>query len=367
MPASDQLRTLTSLRAFAAAAIVVFHLQGTLVAVTPRPVWATGVSFFFVLSGFVLTYAHARGALDMRRFYATRFARLWPLHLFSALAWLVVSQVGNATPFHWGWAETLDVLLLQAWVPLWGVVFAMNGVAWSISVEVFFYLLFPLLRGRWLAPIFIAGAIATAAILFAMDAFLAPAVPPYPTPAAGEFWSVHAALQFPVLRLLEFCLGVATAKLFLSRRIRPNTTMELCAIAGVLAFAFASEPLRVALADLGFSHVGLWLSQSGGLFVFAAAIFIFAHESGAISRVLRARTLVLLGDISFSTYMLHWVVLSAFLKFGRPEGIAPWLWVAMFVLAVYAASYFAWRFIELPSKRWILARAARKDAAPSLA
>jgi peptidoglycan/LPS O-acetylase OafA/YrhL len=354
-PRPDNLRSLTSLRFFASAAIVLFHMQGTLLPMTPRPSLALGVSFFFVLSGFVLTYAHWHGALDLRRFYRTRFARLWPLHLFSGMAWLLVSYAGTPDPVQWGWPEVLNLLLLQAWVPVVGFVFAMNGVAWTISAEVFFYLLFPFLRGKWLVPIMAAAAIATAALLVALDVLAPPVLPPWPQPPQGSFWSLHAALQFPLVRLLEFCTGIVAARLFMARRFRTGTFVEAIALSAIFAFAWCSEPLRAVVANAGWSHVAIWLNQSGGMVVFAFAIFVFAHEGGKISQTLRARPFVLLGDISFSTYMLHYVVLMAFQRFDRDVG-APHLRAVAFVVVVYVCSYLAWRFLEKPAKRWIEGR-----------
>jgi peptidoglycan/LPS O-acetylase OafA/YrhL len=351
---SGQLRSLTSLRFFAAASIVVFHMLGMLIpGGAAHSSLALGVSFFFVLSGFVLTYAHWTGELDLKRFYRARFARLWPLHLFAAMAWWLVMQGGDPASSPWVWPALLNVLLLQAWVPAWGVVFAMNGVAWSISVEVFFYLLFPLLRGKWLWPIVVAGTVATAAWLFALDLLAPPVNPPWPTPAPREFWSLHAALQFPLVRLLEFCVGVAAAKWFMVRRLRSNTALEVIALLAVVAFAWWSEPLRAALSSAGWSHVGVWASQSGGMLVFAFAIFVFAHQAGALSRVLQVRALVLLGEISFSTYMLHYVVLMVFVRAGVSGVLSPLALAGAYLATTYVVSYLSWRFVEKPSKRFI--------------
>lgn len=363
----ENLQTLTSLRFFASLSIVIFHMLGTLVPGSAHASLALGVSFFFVLSGFVLTYAHSSGALDLPRFYRKRFARLWPLHLFCGLAWLAVTQ-GGGLDAAWGLPVVLNAMLLQAWAPVWGIVFALNPVAWSISAEVFFYLMFPLLRGKWLWPILTVTALATACLLVALDAFAPPVNPPWPTPPVGTFWSLHAALQFPLVRLLEFCAGVAAARIFMTRHFATNTLMEATSVAAIIAFAWWSEPLRVVLSHAGWSHVGIWASQAGGMLVFAAAILIFAHQAGAISRLLQSRALVRLGDISFSTYMVHYIVLLAFLKGGWMGSVPPYVRAAGYLAVVYVTSYLSWRFIEKPSKRWIEGKAAvRKGMASASA
>lgn len=82
-----QLRALTGLRFIAAFAIVIHHSRGlffTPEALAPYPL-DIGVSLFFVLSGFILTYVHPKLPTrhDIYRFYIARFARIWPVHLAS--------------------------------------------------------------------------------------------------------------------------------------------------------------------------------------------------------------------------------------------------------------------------------------------
>src|SRR5690242_19654398 len=83
--AQKKLYALTSLRFVAAALIVLGHSQGTFG--IPKDAWAPfvmsqGVSFFFVLSGFILTYVYPSLKLfGIRRFLLARFARIWPAHI----------------------------------------------------------------------------------------------------------------------------------------------------------------------------------------------------------------------------------------------------------------------------------------------
>ena len=155
------LPVLTSLRFFAAAEVVLFHISaGPAGAAIPEGLLqnlASGgyaaVSFFFVLSGFVLTYAHAGateqqgGAIDTRRFWVQRFARLGPAYylgllLAAPIAIAYVASNAQAPAAFIG--PVLVLVFLQAWwAPLASV---WNFPAWSLSVECLFYALFP-----WLA------------------------------------------------------------------------------------------------------------------------------------------------------------------------------------------------------------------------
>jgi len=336
------LKALTSLRFFASAAIVVFHIQAAMFDVPSYTPLALGVSFFFVLSGFILTYAH-RDGLDLRTFYRSRIARLWPVHLATLL--LTVVLIGQAPLL----PSIANALLLQAWVPVVGYVFSLNAVAWSISVEVFFYLLFPGLRGRWLWPVTAVAAVFTITSLVILDYVAAPILPFLPVPPVGNFWSVHFVLQFPVMRLLEFATGVAFGKLFLSKRIETTTTMEALCVLAIVVFALFLEPVRDWIVSLGWSHVAMWFDQSGGMLIFAVAIYVFAHQGGWISKMLQSRGLVLLGEISFSTYMLHQIVINYLMQFGFDR--TPVILLA--IPLIYGGSYLLWQYVEKPGRRLI--------------
>src|SRR5579859_6972491 len=96
----DRLNALTGLRSFAAVNIVFFHFSNPLWFGPLAPVVNAGyasVSFFILLSGYVLAYNYAAraraGTLDVVRFYKARFTRLYPIYLLSLLlAWRVISQ-----------------------------------------------------------------------------------------------------------------------------------------------------------------------------------------------------------------------------------------------------------------------------------
>jgi peptidoglycan/LPS O-acetylase OafA/YrhL len=198
------LPRLTSLRAFAALAVFLSHLDirgGTVGPAGPLVEYGyLGVGFFFVLSGFVLTWSYAPGS-GVRAFYLRRFARIWPSHAVM----LLVALVAPVTIIDASAAQLLPTAaLVQTWVP--GVLdpYWLNGVSWSLSCEVAFYLVLPLLlplmlrRGallRWgLAVGWWAGAgvITTVVVL------------------TTSGWA-DAAYTFPPLRFGEFLLGVAAA------------------------------------------------------------------------------------------------------------------------------------------------------------
>lgn len=209
MPASEQkLPSLTGLRFFAALAVVLYHLRiyfspiGDSLAVFGYGF--TAVSFFFVLSGFVLTWSQ-KGDVKASRFYLHRFARIWPLHLLTML----LAIWAPALPTSSG-ASLLSALpvatLTQAWIPASPSLNAFNGVSWSLSCEAFFYLLFPLLfqnlkrsRPKYLV-LFIVPI--SGIVLFGVLASITS------VPAAD-----YLLVPMPLFRLGEFVLGICLARL----------------------------------------------------------------------------------------------------------------------------------------------------------
>src|SRR5262249_38714540 len=102
-----------------------------------------GVAFFFVLSGFVLTWSLGDAPIEVRRFYRARFARIYPAFLVAfAISWAIVP------PIAW-WVVLSNATLTQAWLPLShaspGPRYSIDLPTWSVSCEVLFYALLPLL------------------------------------------------------------------------------------------------------------------------------------------------------------------------------------------------------------------------------
>jgi len=218
-----------------------------------------GVSFFFVLSGFILTYTYlgrpGQVAINRRDFWIARVARVYPTYLFA----LAVAAV----PFWRGWGGVNTVcatprivtalttpVLLQAWTPCaWAW---WNAPGWSLSAEAFFYLLFPLIA----VPIVRLGRRQLCAVmaftylihLFVLYLYMIITVDgQQPFADHGTWWDISTyllrTLPFdPLVRLAEFVIGVALGSLFLKggahrreRRARWFTSPGALSIAASIA------------------------------------------------------------------------------------------------------------------------------------
>ncbi|MDB5696640.1 MAG: acyltransferase [Sphingomonas bacterium] len=327
-----ELRQLTGARGLAAWLVVFYHLRQSIPGL-PAPIEAVlakgylAVDFFFLLSGFVIWLAwHDRVAGETRRFWQKRIARIWPLHLTMlalAIALAMAMELRGTPDPAFPWRELpLHLLLLQQW----GTTTALhwNDPAWSISAEWAAYLLFPLLIRcvdwrRWSTPALIAAAAVVLTVL----------------PLVMGWGSLGQGIpRFGLLRcLVEFTTGTILAALY-----QRGGSVRLPAAIGATLLAAAvlgaAETLVIPAA-------------------FAALLLALAR---AKARPLASRPLHWLGEISYATYLSHFL-LWKLVKLLLPAGPAPTAAIVGYVLLVLAASHLLYRYLELPAQAWLNARA----------
>lgn len=315
------IKPLTSLRFFAALMVLGHHYFGFALGYS-------GVTFFYVLSGFILTINYKRMSTwaEWRAFWRRRFARIYPTHLATLL---LAAPVGAGTlPMF-----IAQALLVQSWVPSWNYWFAFNAPAWSISNEAFFYACFPFLL-MWLRP-------STGWRIFPIGCFVVAIALAWTFLLPGQTFD-SGATRFlfylsPPLRTFEFMLGMVLAlhappRLFTLRH-------ELGALLLVIVAIMPAPP--AFRASLSFVPLAV------------ALVYVFSRSKGPIAKVLSHPALVLLGDASFALYMLHYPFM---LYFGK--GIVQAF--AVIVLSVLMFLYF-----ERPAKRLLLSSARRHPVGSS--
>src|SRR5437588_7135809 len=150
---SGKIDTLTSLRFFAAFAIVLYHIPSVLPALYSGQAFSrfnVGVDFFFVLSGYVLGVTYSQRS-DFRSgdYFRRRFARIYPVYLLTTIVWMVLFINSWPIPaqdkFNSGIAH---LLLVHAFLSGFLYTLGFNAPAWTISCEAFFYAVFPLMRRK---------------------------------------------------------------------------------------------------------------------------------------------------------------------------------------------------------------------------
>jgi len=304
-----------------------------------------GVGFFFLLSGFILTYTYSGRLLtaaSVARFYVARFARVYPAYLVSIVFALpVVAAYGSlawdkSSPAVRGEALAAQVLAVQAWFPHEEIYLGINSPAWSISVEVFFYALFPLLL-RTISRSFATAGARTTFIMGAMTWTCAAAV--FAIPHHADVWTTFI---FPPVRLVDFVVGMLLGLAFL-RGYRLTGSATAWEIAAVCAVAAAIVTIPYAPAGLQYS---LW-----ALPCWAALIAIVALGGGAVSRLLSHPALVRLGEISYAFYLVHFTVLIV-----AEHVFSPALVTAVALAGTLAAAWLLHRVVEQPLRAVIRGR-----------
>lgn len=348
---------LTGLRGLAALWVIGFHYTvGPLSPISPQhgvPLLRSGylgVDLFFFLSGFVIWHVHEAhfrqpsvGAF--RRFLGQRFARLYPVYAFTMALFVVIVLVGpligdtglsarNYLPGQF----VVDLLLVQSW----GVSGHLNWnyPAWSVSAEMFCYLLFPLavpLLGRLGTR---AAAVAAALILLSI---------------AGLYFFVYGAtmnealgapaLSRALLEFLEGCLLRRLAGEASISRIPWGLPIIALLLATGVAFACRS-PLSGFLPIL----------------VFPALILAASRSDGLIGRIVAMKPLVAIGAASYSLYLLQAPVekgaqfLHVYVASSQPLSSA--MAICAYAAILILLTILVHRFLEMPARRVLRRRLA---------
>ncbi|MFD7918488.1 acyltransferase family protein [Streptomyces sp. NPDC059740] len=352
-PLPRRLDSLTGLRFFAALAVFAHHFTGTggdtglgrAPALFPYSMaGGHGVTFFFVLSGFLLTWV-ARPSQPVGAFYWRRLGRILPAHLVALVPAVCVFYVLGHQP--WDATGLLSsVFLLQPWFPHLDPALPGNPVTWTLGVELFFYALFPLLlrgalrlRTRVLAGI-------TALGLAGMWAVNWWAHVSFSTDTEG--W----VMRHPLVYLPEFALGMVCAlAIRRGRRFAVHPALPVCLLALVTFLYYRGRevlaPAVVAQTD--------YLARPVMAVLAALVVVAFVHrEVSGRTTLVAGRGLVALGTWSYCFYLVHQSVIDlAEHLWGRmpPGNGALGVLLGTAVLATVPA-WALWRWVEEPAARW---------------
>jgi peptidoglycan/LPS O-acetylase OafA/YrhL len=347
------LDSLTSLRYLAAAAVVITHVNpyfiGSPWLKANMAYWYVGVSFFYLLSGFVLTWSCARQPPG--RFWWNRFARIWPMQAVMMIAaYVLLWDLVRHPPTMLGWL--LQPFLLQAWDPDPAVFAAGNGPTWSLSCEAFFYLMFPLLlrvvrrlRGRDIAVV----ACAVVAI-----AAIAPALAQPHLSALGFDW---AFFYLPGYRIGEFIIGMLLARAVALGYHFPRPSVGyLIGWLGLIGWSAVAARYYVGNGhELARPYATLLALPFFSLLVLSAA----SADLVGSARLLRARFAVRLGEWSFALYLVHSVLFAEVERHAwlhNQGGTTGFGFLLVFMAAATLIAAGAHYVIEKPAERWLRAR-----------
>jgi peptidoglycan/LPS O-acetylase OafA/YrhL len=295
--------SLTSLRWFCALYVYFFHIA---IRIQPYPKELVpvfdngyvGMSFFFILSGFVLSLKYVDQNFDASTFMVDRLSRIYPAFF---LAFIVTSpsfSVVMHSPLYF-LNSVFNILLIQAWTPnLFPI--GINSGMWSLSVEMFFYMLFPFVL-PFIMRALSAGRRWYAAIAILWLASFLPGLIELVSP------SDRAGLLFyyssPIYRLPEFIMGAMLGSAW-RRGLLPK-------ISPFMVIGFGSIYLFSCYQYDGMARQNQTLLNCT-IVPFVSSLLIYAAQSRP--RFLEFRPLVYLGEISYGFYIYQ------FLFFGYIYG-----------------------------------------------
>lgn len=350
-----KLPALTGVRFFAALAVLLSHFAHRGIVAVPVAVTdfldggRTAVTLFFVLSGFILAYNYTALTSPMERikFYASRIARIYPVTLLAVLLgalgmiyaiinrgsgvltdWYALKQ---ANFFNLGGSLLAQLTMTTGWLPAASLNQPWNSPAWSIACEMFFYALFPvllvkmrLMNARRLT-LTLGSAFALQCVIIWAAREMAP---------NGQ--KGFLVSQFPLTHLFEFLMGIAAALFFLRggkewvAKGRRRVVLLVGALLPLIALAYFRpvDPAYLLMTPF-----------------FAILILTLAVSPSRRPSVLAWSPFILLGEASFSLYMIH-VPLMNLYTIAHPSTVVGWLLIGVTI----GASVAVFKWFETPAR-----------------
>ncbi len=308
-----------------------------------------GVSFFLMLSGFVMTKGYGdlvgNKTFDYRTYIKRRLVRIYPLHALCLLGAFVLYRGGLGPMLS-------SALLIQSWIPERDYYFSGNAVAWCLSVLLFCYAIFPfllnVLKQGFKSRLYVFG-VAVVAVVVAI-------------------WFVPERLEHalfyisPVFRIVDFMAGILLYFLYAELeakgfgdkvRLMSFGVKSICelSIIGILVAAIlmhGSMPPSIGYA------ICWWLPIAVVIIAFA----LFDKSGGMFSSVLACRFFLSLGEISFSFYLIH-VVVMGYLDILLVKSQVEIFWAVqllVYFIITLSLSYVVYWLYEKPITAFLLKR-----------
>lgn len=361
---SKNLTSLTGMRIFAALLVILFHASlskmlnpfeneniATSYALIFKNAGWLGVSFFFILSGFVLTWS-ANPHQSKSHFWLKRLGKIFPNHIvtWGIMLFFFSDYVTNSS----AWLPNL--FLVSSWSNNIDIFVSINQPSWTLCSELLFYMLFPVLFALirkvpnsklWhiLATTFF-GLLATQ---LAITFWISDTSQLNEWPLSENQWWL--AYNFPPFRLYEFIAGMLMARL-LQAGVKIN--LSLSTSTGLVLLSYIATyfvPFQYSLNVVTFIPLCLLIAVGA------------QNDLEGKKSILNARLTIWLGEVSFGIYMIHYIVLISAKKILSGElyglGTSSLIIVLCFIASI-VGGYILYRFIELP----IMKQLSEKNITP---
>ena len=352
-----QLDQITFTRFIAALSVVFFHYGLTVFPadipflfenVTAGPI---AVGYFYVLSGFIMAIAYyqidtdKQQAINKRKYWVARFARIYPVYLIALL--MIVAAKLKVIADNWEQLP-LHVLLFQSWIP--GYPITLNTPGWSLSVEAFFYFCLPFLL-IWVYKFGIRSLIIFCAILWLTTQVIL-LLGINSTEYAPKTLLHDFVYYNPLMHISSFIAGLLVGIFFKhssqKEHIKDNTIWIIVTFLGIFLLIWGRPHLENIL--------GIKLAFTNGLLAPAFLLFIYVlgKDRGIISKILSHSWLVLLGEASYSLYILQKPIHGVYDKAIVPRiSLSDGQHFYLFLIILILLSILSYKFIETPMRKYI--------------
>jgi peptidoglycan/LPS O-acetylase OafA/YrhL len=362
------LSNLTPLRGIAALLVAIFHFEMAIARFVPAQQTMffeksyLMVDLFFIMSGFIIFHVYRQNfqstikKTELRKFIVARFARIYPLHIFSLLLLVVLVIAFSPAGMYPNRMEEpstilANIFLLHSFHTT--TIYTWNIPSWSISAEWVSYMLFPLLalfiNSKKTFSVIVLTLLIIAAYLSIM--FVLPRINPL-HPEIPVPHNINTTYDYGFLRgIAGFTTGMMVYLLYLSSAARNFFQKDIVALISLLLLFLA---MHFAVND-GYCVI-----------LFALIVIAFACNNGYLHKICNNRILQYLGLISYSIYLMQIFLQEPFSKglrlpdvtgFGRgKQNIAFFpglMYCAIYVLLLVAISSFTYYCIEQPCRKFI--------------
>jgi len=345
---TKKLDQLTFIRFVAAILVVIWHFGRDIFPFNSYAVaffknGDLGVSFFFFLSGFVmiLAYGHKK-KIDFYEYLKKRIARIYPVFVLAALLLLLNKLISNITYLNFK-GLALHLSMLQAWIPDYQLTY--NIAAWTLSVEFLFYLLFPIIYNRFYSNSTISKRVVFGIVFIWI---LTQLIDYIATPSLFFTYKNQIKIYYeylrlhPLMHLNQFLVGNLVGIFFIKSKQKRNYDL-LIVINLFLIFIMLNY----------FSALNLFHGLA--LILFAPFIFLISSNTGKITKVLKTKPLIFLGEISYGIYILQFPVfylLGKVFKHYNYDNRLMIFYISTVILIIFSA--ISYMYFEKPMRRMIV-------------
>ena len=354
------LDQITFTRFIAALTVVFFHYGQSIFPanisflfenVTAGPI---AVGYFYVLSGFIMAIAYYQPEqqnqkpISKKKYWLARFARIYPVYLLALL--LIVAAKFKGLAEHWQ-ELPLHLALLQSWIP--GYPITLNTPGWSLSVEAFFYLCFPFLL-IWVYKLGTKSlAIFTVVLWLATQTILLTLL------NSSEYAPkslLHDFIYYnPLMHLNSFVAGLLCG-IYLKRnpstKKQQQNSLWLMLSFTLIFILIWSRPHLESVLDIKLAYTNGLLAPAFLLF-----IVLLARHKGIITKIFSYSWLILLGEASYSLYILQKPVHGIYDKLIVPRiSLAETTHFYIFLIMLIIISILSYKYLETPMRKAIRQR-----------